>query len=250
MSQKREQLAKYAHEAWSGWMEYVFSKAAINDDGTITLPKWAVDRWKRQVNSSYKELSEEEKESDRSEADKMINIMSKKEITEELFEYTLIEIDKIMMAKQLARDVHKGQWRKKSPLPFIVHPLRVYHRIKKMGFSKVHQLVAILHDTVEDSPNPPLTIKKIKELFGSKVVKLILYLSHDKNVNYNVYLLNLAKMSSVALDVKMLDMLDNLIDSPSKKQLLKYAKALYYLEENGVEINSKIKNKLYQYVKK
>ena len=70
----RELLSDYAHEAWCGWMKYMFSKAVVNSDGTWTMPQWAVERWQRQMNTKYSELPEEEKKSDREEADKMLSI--------------------------------------------------------------------------------------------------------------------------------------------------------------------------------
>lgn len=71
----REQLAAQAHESWSGWWEYAFSKGTLNDDGTLTLPAWAVERWTRQMRTPYAELSEQEKESDRAEADKILKVI-------------------------------------------------------------------------------------------------------------------------------------------------------------------------------
>lgn len=56
-------------------MRYLFSKSAPNPDGTLTIPEWAVKRWHRQMTTPYLMLSEEEKESDRDEADKMLAIM-------------------------------------------------------------------------------------------------------------------------------------------------------------------------------
>lgn len=72
----REQLAAYAHEAWAGWMRYLFDKAEINADGTATIPTWAVERWQRQMQTPYAELPEAEKASDRAEADKMLRILA------------------------------------------------------------------------------------------------------------------------------------------------------------------------------
>lgn len=68
-----EQSAAIAHEQWSGWMKYLFEKSTQNADGTVTIPKWAVDRWTRQMNTEYNKLSEQEKESDRIEAKKYMD---------------------------------------------------------------------------------------------------------------------------------------------------------------------------------
>ncbi|MGX8701379.1 hypothetical protein [Caproiciproducens sp.] len=69
---KIEQGAHIAHKQWSGWMKYLFENSIQNTDGTVTIPKWAVDRWTRQINTPYEELTEEEKESDRIEARKYL----------------------------------------------------------------------------------------------------------------------------------------------------------------------------------
>ena len=74
MSQ-RETLAAYAHDAWAGWMRYLFSKGTLNDDGTYTMPAWAVERWQRQMATSYADLPEAEKASDRKEADAIVTIL-------------------------------------------------------------------------------------------------------------------------------------------------------------------------------
>lgn len=68
----REKLADLCHQQWSGWMTYLFSKGTFNSDGTWTMPAWAVKRWTRQLLTSYENLSEEEKNSDRREADKYL----------------------------------------------------------------------------------------------------------------------------------------------------------------------------------
>ena len=70
-----EELAEYAHTAWAGWMQYMFEKCIANEDATLTIPAWAVERWSRQAHTSYNELPEEEKESDRTEALKMLEIV-------------------------------------------------------------------------------------------------------------------------------------------------------------------------------
>jgi len=77
-----EQLAKLSHEQWSKWMKYLFEKSVLNLDGTITIPEWAVERWKRQINTTYLELSEEEKQSDREEATKVMALIRTRKIKE------------------------------------------------------------------------------------------------------------------------------------------------------------------------
>lgn len=81
----REELAAYAHAAWSGWMKYLFEKCEeaestravfYNGPGTV-IPVESVTRWVRQMTTLYAELPENEKDSDRAEADKILAIMAK-----------------------------------------------------------------------------------------------------------------------------------------------------------------------------
>ena len=70
-----DKFAEQAHISWSGWMKYLFTKSKINEDGTVTIPKWAVDRWTRQMNTDYDDLSEKEQESDIHEAKQYLKIL-------------------------------------------------------------------------------------------------------------------------------------------------------------------------------
>ena len=71
-----EKLAEYAHEAWSGWMRYLFSVSTVNSDGSVTIPASMARRWTRQMNTPYQMLSSSEQHSDIVEAEKMLEIMS------------------------------------------------------------------------------------------------------------------------------------------------------------------------------
>ena len=83
----RERLADYAHEAWSGWMKHMFTIGTLLNDkwmspepgqqAKLLLPEWAVERWRRQMNTPYAELPESEKASDRKEADEILTIIRK-----------------------------------------------------------------------------------------------------------------------------------------------------------------------------
>ena len=85
----REEVADLCHRQWSNWMKYIFTRCEedevepLDDDipwntGNLVIPIEWVERWKRQVNTDYKNLSEEEKDSDRKEADKYIDLMTPK----------------------------------------------------------------------------------------------------------------------------------------------------------------------------
>lgn len=74
--ESREALAAYAHEAWSGWMKYMFSKCMDEDNNGQIIPNDLVARWKRQMNTPYRNLPKSEKASDRDEADKILATLS------------------------------------------------------------------------------------------------------------------------------------------------------------------------------
>jgi len=80
-----EQLANLEHDSWSHWMKYLFSISKENEDGSVTIPKDKVSRWKKQMKTKYEDLSEKEKESDRKEARiKIVALKNKKLVKESL----------------------------------------------------------------------------------------------------------------------------------------------------------------------
>ena len=74
-----EKLASYAHKAWSGWLQYMFSKSTKNEDGSVTIPASLVERWTRQMNTPYEQLPESEKLSDKAEANDILEIIKREE---------------------------------------------------------------------------------------------------------------------------------------------------------------------------
>ena len=66
-----ERLAALAHEQWSGWVEWMFEKW----DETHASGETYQARWRRQMSTSYAELSEAEKENDRIEARKVLAVL-------------------------------------------------------------------------------------------------------------------------------------------------------------------------------
>ncbi len=86
----RELFAAEAHKAWSGWMDYLFDKSHLSHSGETTIPRWATERWKRQAATPYSELPEQEKQSDREEADRYLQHIPDRDIKaleDELFAF-------------------------------------------------------------------------------------------------------------------------------------------------------------------
>lgn len=75
-----EKVAELCHTQWSGWMEYLFEKCKRNSRGHIEIPKWCIKRWMRQMQTSYENLSETEKESDKIEARKFVELFKQEGI--------------------------------------------------------------------------------------------------------------------------------------------------------------------------
>ena len=74
MSDKLESLevvAEQCHKQWSGWTAHLLARVGWEQVDDSDVHGW-VDRWQRQINTPYAELSEEEKEADRREARKIL----------------------------------------------------------------------------------------------------------------------------------------------------------------------------------
>lgn len=56
-------------------MAWLFQVSRRNSDGSVTIPADSVDRWERQVQTPYSELSEREKQSDREEVARILPII-------------------------------------------------------------------------------------------------------------------------------------------------------------------------------
>jgi hypothetical protein len=72
----RENIADVQHAIWSHWMGYLFTVAVKNEDGSATLPAEYVRRWSAQMRASYSELSQDERESDREQADRVLKALA------------------------------------------------------------------------------------------------------------------------------------------------------------------------------
>ena len=67
-----EHLAHIEHKRWARWQKHLHSKCVRNTNGNLTIPKNLVERWEKQIETEYKDLSEKEKDSDRKQVMKYL----------------------------------------------------------------------------------------------------------------------------------------------------------------------------------
>jgi (p)ppGpp synthase/HD superfamily hydrolase len=79
-------------------------------------------------------------------------------------------MDVIEKALQVASQAHENQYRKKTKIPYITHPVAVGMILMKAGYGEELIAAGILHDTVEDTR---LTLADIEESFGAKIAKIV-----------------------------------------------------------------------------
>jgi (p)ppGpp synthase/HD superfamily hydrolase len=123
-------------------------------------------------------------------------------------------------ALKFIAEKHKGQKRNNGN-PYIIHPIRVSQEVS----GDLAKTCALLHDVIEDTDT---TLEEIRNLFGYDVALTVELLTHRKGESYDVYI-NRVKTSTVATQVKIADICDNLSDSPSSHAIEKSAKALEIL---------------------
>jgi len=142
----------------------------------------------------------------------------------------------------VARMAHLGQ-KRRSGEDYFSHPSEVRNLVRKYYPSDQQaQLVALLHDTLEDAPTVG-TVSSKEEMrawimssvadphAATEILDAVEALTHEKSgPRYDVYVSSLLD-NTLALRVKLLDMLHNLSTGPSSKQVKKYANALETLED-------------------
>src|SRR6267143_268668 len=72
-----EELAALEHERWAHWQRYVHEKGQRQPDGSVLLPADLVSRWERQINTLYRDLTNEEKDSDREQVRKYLPVLER-----------------------------------------------------------------------------------------------------------------------------------------------------------------------------
>jgi (p)ppGpp synthase/HD superfamily hydrolase len=124
-------------------------------------------------------------------------------------------MDLIEKAKAFAAEMHYGQLRKFTDVPYIEHPLQTADFLYQMDSttSKEDYAAALLHDVIEDTEIPE---EAVRTAFGDYITDLVLELTIDeeekKEKGKKAYLAEkLNEMSEKAFNIKIADRLSNVI---------------------------------------
>lgn len=130
----------------------------------------------------------------------------------------------------IATKAHEGQ-KDKAGVPYILHPIRVSNRCK----TDEERIVAILHDTIEDTDVTPDYL--LSEGFPKSIVKAVLSVTRNEGESYEDFVIR-SKQNPIGRQVKIHDLEDNMditrLHSLSEKdleRLNKYLKAYRVLIE-------------------
>ena len=115
----------------------------------------------------------------------------------------------IFDAIDFAVKAHRGQFRKGSFVPYIIHPVNVGSILIKSGCSDEVVVAGILHDTVEDTY---ITVQDIDANFGDKIASLVKAVSEpNKNDTWENRKKHTIEMLKTApLDIVMIEIADKL----------------------------------------
>lgn len=119
----------------------------------------------------------------------------------------------VVSAMDFAEEYHRGQKRKYTGEPYIVHPFAVAGLVRSVMHDEDVIAAAILHDTVEDTA---ATMEDIEYHFGARVmflVEMVTDISRPEDGNRATRkaldLEHLAKASPAAQTIKLADLIDN-----------------------------------------
>lgn len=93
-----------------------------------------------------------------------------------------IEESEIDRAVRFATLAHRGQVRKGTLRPYIVHPVEVADIVASLTEDEEVISAAVLHDTVEDCET--VTIEILEELFGQRVAEIVNHETEDKSKSW------------------------------------------------------------------
>lgn len=136
------------------------------------------------------------------------------------------------LAKIIAFDAHKGQTRRDGKTPYFEHLKAVVSRLPE---DDTVRAVGWLHDVLEYTD---YTADKLQKLgVPDHVIVSVVMLTKEKGVSYEQYIEAL-RYTTNAKQVKIADILANLADDPTDRQIVKYSKALLKLMKDIIDTDT------------
>jgi (p)ppGpp synthase/HD superfamily hydrolase len=116
-----------------------------------------------------------------------------------------------MTPKQFATIAHKGQLRKYTGEPYIVHPARVAQIVQSVTSDPDVIAAAWLHDVVEDTT---VTLEEIRKEFGDNVARIVSEVTNvategTRKKRKSIERRHLNQASPDAKTIKLADIIDN-----------------------------------------
>ena len=138
----------------------------------------------------------------------------------------------LQKAIEIAVKAHNGQVDKVGA-PYILHPLRVMFALKDLD----EQIVGVLHDVIEDTPETPASLKH--EGFSEQILEALDCVTKRESEKYEEFIERL-KDNPIARAVKLADLEDNMnllrlktITEKDQDRLVKYHSAYHALVSAG-----------------
>lgn len=135
-------------------------------------------------------------------------------------------------AREFATQAHAGQFRRDGVTPYINHPAKVVALLTET-YQSLHKepdpvvlAVAWLHNVVEDTKFSAANLYDAG--FPHEVVRAVVWLTKSQRETYEEFIAAIAR-DPIATLVKVADILANLRDDPTPKQVEKYTKAILFL---------------------
>lgn len=148
----------------------------------------------------------------------------------------MAEARRFYRAWTLANWAHHEQEYRPGHSYFWTHVANVWWRVRSEDADDDTQVVALLHDVVEDTSIP---LSVIRAEFGDKIADEVSLLTREHDQSYEEYINNIWGWGTMARTVKIADLEANLeaLDHPEcppekQKNRERYEKALAFLKEN------------------
>ena len=163
----------------------------------------------------------------------------------------------ILKALEFAAEKHRGQIRRSSGLPYVIHPVAVSYLLQQyVPTDNENMMIAsLLHDTIEDTDT---NFEELVTTFNHSIASIVQELTSNrveiarhrqdcidrgipvkeaKGVGKNEYLKEkLLNISSNSLTVKLVDRLSNIIDNPSEQYVRMTLELMSHLRENRSDL--------------